>query len=145
MPSAGRRDALQLITWAGAGLVLLPFSKPAYARPDGDGLFDKVSAQATELDAVEAYIEAEKWTEARKKAKDIDTSLRSGVIMPLSRSVGRKVKGIVEMQTIFFDDFVALEKCNRAKDKECAKEQVNRVRNTINQLLGLEESVMKFL
>jgi hypothetical protein len=136
---------VQVMT-AWAGISIFPVVKPAYAgRPDGDGLFDKVSAQAVELDAVEALIDEEKWTDARRKAKDIETSLRSGVIMPLSRSVGRKVKGVVEMQTSFFEDFLALEKCNRAKNKECAKERINRVRSTVNQLLGLEESIMKFL
>eukprot|EP00291_Cryptomonas_curvata_P008712 CAMPEP_0172176202 /NCGR_PEP_ID=MMETSP1050-20130122/14663_1 /TAXON_ID=233186 /ORGANISM="Cryptomonas curvata, Strain CCAP979/52" /LENGTH=206 /DNA_ID=CAMNT_0012848411 /DNA_START=130 /DNA_END=751 /DNA_ORIENTATION=- len=138
-----RRDAINVLAFS--GIALFPFSKPASARkPDGDGLFEKISAQTGALDSVVALIDEEKWKDARKKAKDIDVALRSGVIMPLSRSVGRKVKGIVEMQTILFEDFVELEKCLRSQNAVGAKAQVDRVRATVSQLLGMEESILKF-
>ena len=139
-----RRDAINVL--ALSGITLFPFSKPASARKsDGDGLFEKISAQTGALDSVEALINEEKWKDARKKAKDIDVALRSGVIMPLSRSVGRKVKGIVEMQTILFEDFVELEKNLRSQNAIGAKAQVDRVRSTVRQLLGMEESILEVL
>ena len=130
---------------SGIGVVLFPFNAVSARSTDADGLFEKVAAQSALLDAIEKLIDEEKWTDARKLAKGVDASLRSGVLMPLSRTVGRKVKGIVEMSSILFEDFVELDKCNRAQNKQCAKEQVTRVRSTINQLLGLEENVLEVL
>jgi hypothetical protein len=127
-------------------MTLFTPSKPVFARkPEGDDLIAKISSAKEKLEVLDKLIDDQKWTDARKKIKEIDVELRAGVIMPLSRSVGRKVKGIVEMQSILFEDFLELEKCCRSKQAECAKVQVERVRSVVNQLLGLEEKILDAL